>query len=112
MSVQTWHLVPKIREVDAVADDPRLVEVHPELAFAALAGTGPLASKKTAGRPGARGWRCCAAGCRASDDGAGRRRRAGRAGRGLVGAAMAGRRGPGRCPSTRRTTSAAGRCGS
>ena len=48
MSLQTWHLVPKIREVDAVADDPRLVEVHPELSLAELAGTGPLESKKTA----------------------------------------------------------------
>ena len=49
LSVQTWHLVPKVREVDAVADDPRLVEVHPELSFAALGGTGALPSKKTAG---------------------------------------------------------------
>ncbi len=48
LSVQTWHLVPKIREVDAVAADPRLVEVHPELSLAELAGTGPLPSKKTA----------------------------------------------------------------
>lgn len=38
LSVQTWHLVGKIREVDRVADDPRLVEVHPELSFARLAG--------------------------------------------------------------------------
>ncbi len=51
LSVQTWHLVPKIREVDEVADDPRLVEVHPELAFLELGGRGPLPSKKTpAGR--------------------------------------------------------------
>jgi predicted RNase H-like nuclease len=51
LSVQTWHLVPKIREVDAVAEDPRLVEVHPELSVAALGGQGPLPSKKTpAGR--------------------------------------------------------------
>lgn len=48
LSMQTWHLVPKIREVDAVADDPRLVEVHPELSLAMLGGTGPLPSKKTA----------------------------------------------------------------
>jgi predicted RNase H-like nuclease len=59
--VQSWHLVPKIREVDALADDPRLVEVHPELSLAELAGTGPLASKKTpAGRAARlallRGW--------------------------------------------------------
>jgi predicted RNase H-like nuclease len=39
LSVQTWHIVEKIREVDAVADDPRLVEVHPELSFARLAGS-------------------------------------------------------------------------
>jgi predicted RNase H-like nuclease len=38
LSVQTWHIVDKIREVDAVADDKRLVEVHPELSFAELAG--------------------------------------------------------------------------
>jgi predicted RNase H-like nuclease len=38
LSVQTWNIVEKIREVDAVADDPRLVEVHPELSFARLAG--------------------------------------------------------------------------
>jgi predicted RNase H-like nuclease len=51
LSVQTWHLVPKIREVDAVADDARLVEVHPELSLAELGGAGPLPSKKTpAGR--------------------------------------------------------------
>lgn len=47
LSVQTWHLVPRIREVDAVAGDPRLVEVHPELSFAALAGQ-VLGSKHTA----------------------------------------------------------------
>ena len=50
LSVQTWHLVPRIREVDAVAGDPRVVEVHPELSFAALGGR-VLASKHTvAGR--------------------------------------------------------------
>jgi len=38
LSVQTWNIVDKMREVDAVADDPRLVEVHPELSFAQLAG--------------------------------------------------------------------------
>ena len=54
LSVQTWNLVPKIREVDAVADDPRLVEVHPELSLAELAGTGPLPSKKTAAGRAAR----------------------------------------------------------
>ncbi len=48
LSVQTWQLGPKGREVDEVADDPRLVEVHPELSFAALGGPGALPSKKTA----------------------------------------------------------------
>lgn len=48
LSVQTWHVVAKIVEVDAVADDARVVEVHPELSFAALAGDEPLPSKKTA----------------------------------------------------------------
>jgi predicted RNase H-like nuclease len=52
LSVQTWHLVDKIREVDRVADDPRLVEVHPELSFARLAGE-VLPSKH-----GAEGRRC------------------------------------------------------
>lgn len=54
LSVQTWHLVPKIREVDAVADDPRIVEVHPELSLAALGAAGPLPSKKTAAGRAAR----------------------------------------------------------
>lgn len=46
MSVQTWALTDKIREVDARADDGRLVEVHPELSFALLAGR-VLSSKHT-----------------------------------------------------------------
>ena len=54
LSMQTWHLVAKIREVDAVADDPRIVEVHPELSLAALGGAGPLPSKKTAAGRAAR----------------------------------------------------------
>ena len=53
LSVQTWNLVARIREVDAVADDPRLVEVHPELSFAVLSG-GALPSKKTAAGRAAR----------------------------------------------------------
>ena len=45
VSIQTWNIVPKIREALAV-DDPRLLEVHPELSFRAL---GPVtASKRTA----------------------------------------------------------------
>jgi predicted RNase H-like nuclease len=47
MSVQTWNIVPRIVEVDEAADDPRVVEVHPELSFAAIAGT-VLPSKHTA----------------------------------------------------------------
>lgn len=38
LSVQTWNIIDKIREVDTVAADPRLVEAHPELSFARLAG--------------------------------------------------------------------------
>jgi predicted RNase H-like nuclease len=39
MSVQAWGLVPKVAEVDAlVAAGVELAEVHPEVAFAALAG--------------------------------------------------------------------------
>jgi predicted RNase H-like nuclease len=54
LSVQTWHLASKIREVDAVAGDARLVEVHPELSFAELSGEGPLPSKRTAAGRAAR----------------------------------------------------------
>jgi predicted RNase H-like nuclease len=53
MSVQTFHLMPKIREVDALAHtftrgerDSRLAEVHPECSFH-IAGGGPLGSKHT-----------------------------------------------------------------
>ncbi len=53
LSIQTWNIVARIREVDAVADDPRLVEVHPELSFAVLGG-GALPSKKTAAGRAAR----------------------------------------------------------
>ncbi len=47
MSAQTWGLIDRVREVDARADDPRLVEVHPELSFALLSGR-VLAPKRTA----------------------------------------------------------------
>ena len=47
LSIQTWHIVDRMREVDDAADDPRLVEVHPELSFAALAGR-VLDRKRTA----------------------------------------------------------------
>lgn len=44
LSIQGWHLVPKIREVDA-GWQPRVVECSPELAFAVLAGA-PMAHNK------------------------------------------------------------------
>lgn len=48
LSLQAWHLLPKIREVDSVmtpALQARVVEAHPELAFAAL-GEAPCAHPK------------------------------------------------------------------
>ena len=55
LSAQAFGLVPRIREVDEVlrrrghAVHERVVEAHPEVAFAALcAGRSPLAPKKTA----------------------------------------------------------------
>jgi predicted RNase H-like nuclease len=52
LSIQAWHLVPRIREVDATLRSsratPPVVEAHPELCFAAL-GDGPVSvSKATA----------------------------------------------------------------
>ncbi len=45
LSVQAWNLVPRIRDVDrTLTQHGRVVEVHPEVVFAELAG--PLASKK------------------------------------------------------------------
>jgi predicted RNase H-like nuclease len=45
VSIQTWNILPKITEALG-CDDPRLLEVHPELSFRAM---GPVtASKKTA----------------------------------------------------------------
>ncbi|WP_148413551.1 DUF429 domain-containing protein [Haloferax sp. KTX1] len=51
LSIQAWHLVPKIREVDAVLRETprareRVFESHPELAFAAFAGE-PLSEPKS-----------------------------------------------------------------
>lgn len=47
LSRQTWNLVPKIAEVDALVErGATLCEVHPELAFRVLAGH-PLAGKRT-----------------------------------------------------------------
>lgn len=53
LSKQAWHLVPKMRELDALLESrpplrPRVFEAHPELAFARLNKDVPvLASKKT-----------------------------------------------------------------
>ena len=82
LSVQTWHILAKVREVDAAttaADDERLVEVHPELSLIALAqsqgGVGTaLESKKTAVGRDARinllsAWRPAAVNAPAGDDG-------------------------------------------
>lgn len=48
LSKQSFNLIPKIREVDAFADDERIHEVHPEVSFQLLAGEA-LPSKKTWG---------------------------------------------------------------
>jgi predicted RNase H-like nuclease len=51
LSKQTWNLLRSIAEVDALADDPRLIECHPELAFALMQGHPIDERKKTpAGR--------------------------------------------------------------
>ena len=54
MSLQTFHLLPKIGEVDRAlrpSDQARIVEAHPELAFMALAGRPMRLNKQTpAGR--------------------------------------------------------------
>jgi predicted RNase H-like nuclease len=51
LSIQAWHLVPRIREVDEVLRSSpglreRLSEAHPELCFAAF-GDGPVAASKS-----------------------------------------------------------------
>lgn len=53
LSKQSWHLVPKVAEVDRLLDPTRqgrIFEVHPEVAFAALHGV-PMAHAKKS-RPG------------------------------------------------------------
>lgn len=48
LSLQAWHLVPKVRELDSLltpALQSVVVEAHPELSFATLAGA-PMASPK------------------------------------------------------------------
>lgn len=50
MSVQSFHILPKVREVDALlspALQARVVEAHPELAFTLLAGR-PMRHRKRA----------------------------------------------------------------
>ncbi len=50
LSVQAFHILPKIREIDewiAPRRQARLKEAHPELAFARLNGGDPLPSKAT-----------------------------------------------------------------
>lgn len=47
LSKQTWNLLPAIAEVDALADDSRIVECHPELAFALMQGHPVDERKKT-----------------------------------------------------------------
>ena len=51
LSLQAFHLLPKIRELDAIVDatDPdRFVEIHPECAFVLLNDGAPLAPKRSA----------------------------------------------------------------
>jgi predicted RNase H-like nuclease len=50
ISKQSWHILPKIAEIDGViaaADQARIHEAHPELAFCRLNGNKPLPSKHT-----------------------------------------------------------------
>lgn len=48
ISKQTWHLLPSVRAWRAAEFDPdRVVEVHPECSFRAMASTTAFASKKT-----------------------------------------------------------------
>ncbi|MFM1964775.1 MAG: hypothetical protein RL134_500 [Actinomycetota bacterium] len=47
LSKQTWNLLTAIAEVDALADNERIVECHPELAFALMQGHPVDERKKT-----------------------------------------------------------------
>ncbi|MEM6293008.1 MAG: DUF429 domain-containing protein [Myxococcota bacterium] len=49
LSKQSYNLFDKIRDVDAHALDPRVFEVHPEVAFRVMNEGAPLLSKKTWG---------------------------------------------------------------
>jgi predicted RNase H-like nuclease len=49
LSIQTWNIVPRIREVDAVVTPSlqgRVFEAHPELAFRTLAGADAVIARK------------------------------------------------------------------
>jgi len=50
ISVQAWHLFPRVDELDTLLREPRwrerLVEVHPELSFLAMNGGEPLPASK------------------------------------------------------------------
>ncbi len=47
LSKQAWNLLPKIAEVDSLADDERIHECHPEVSFALMAGAAVSARKKS-----------------------------------------------------------------
>ncbi|HEU0035708.1 MAG TPA: DUF429 domain-containing protein [Kofleriaceae bacterium] len=49
ISLQAFHLFPKLREVDRCVADTRVVEIHPETSFAIMAGAPLAASKHTPG---------------------------------------------------------------
>lgn len=49
VSLQTWNIVPKIREADRLCD-PRLIEVHPEVSFRELTGEVLPRKRLVAGR--------------------------------------------------------------
>jgi predicted RNase H-like nuclease len=49
LTLQTWNIVAKIREVDEAVDpgdEQRVIEVHPECSFAVMNADRPLPSKK------------------------------------------------------------------
>ncbi len=51
LSIQAFHLIPKILEVDAYVRSPRscrIVEVHPEVSFAAMDASSVVPAKRTA----------------------------------------------------------------
>lgn len=47
ISRQTWNLLPAIAEIDGLSDDLRIVECHPEIAFALMNGHPVDERKKT-----------------------------------------------------------------